>query len=180
MSGRRHRIQTGNLTACDADSSSTLVTILRDCCAIRYRRVEARTAQRTERVLGHLNPWPGASHAAAMAKPGVSQKENRRASGCNRGEKLLLDVTGIGSTLDEGAVPQELLMKWNGGLHAFDAHFAKGTLHSAYRLFAGRAPGNQLADKRIVVRRYGIAVKELTVDTHARPTGAVISSDGPR
>jgi hypothetical protein len=104
----------------------------------------------------------------------------RHASGCNRGEKLLLDVTSIGSTLDEGTVPQELLMKWNGGPHAFDVHFAKGTLHSAYRFFAGRSPGDQLADERIVVRRYGIALKELTVDAHARPTGAVISGDGSR
>ena len=58
-------------------------------------------------------------------------------------------------------------MQWHVGLDAVDHDFIQGIAHARHGFFAGCAVGDQLADQRVVVRRYGVAAVQVRVDPHA-------------
>jgi len=68
-----------------------------------------------------------------------------------------LEEMGIELAGAEAVVAHEGTVEWDCGLDAFDDHFVEAGLHAVDGLLAVRAKGDDLADERIVIRRYLVA-----------------------
>src|SRR5919197_2419968 len=71
----------------------------------------------------------------------------------------------------ESRVLESLEVKRNIRLDSGDPTLSQGAPHPVDRLRAVSAPGGQLRQQRVIVRRHGVTRVEVAVDSHAGPAG---------
>src|SRR5690606_26298967 len=91
--------------------------------------------------------------------------------------QLLFQVVNAGAACLEAGVLHQFPVQIHVRLDAFHHHFGQGNVHTGNGLLARLTVGNQLGNHGIVVRRHGVAGKDVRVDTHARATRGVPLGD---
>src|SRR5471030_1870415 len=86
----------------------------------------------------------------------------------------------VGAAFDEAGVDHQLAVQRDIGRDALDHHFRQRDLHAADRLFARGAVSDDLADHRIVVRRYIVTGIGVRINADAGAARRVPGGDAAR
>ena len=70
----------------------------------------------------------------------------------------------------EGGVLENLLVQWNVGLDAFNDNLIQRASHTGKRCVTTRTVGDELADHRVIVRRYLVATVNMALYAHPGTT----------
>src|SRR5690606_35674431 len=94
--------------------------------------------------------------------------------------EFLFQVVDVHATLAETLIAYQLPVQWGVGLDAVDHQLVQGIAHPRQRLVTGGAVGDQLADQRVVVRRYLVTAVQVRVDPYAVTARRVEEAHGTR
>src|SRR5690606_34536775 len=77
--------------------------------------------------------------------------------------QFLFQVVDVDAALAEAGIAGQVAVQRHVGLDAVDHDLVEGVAHARQGLVAGVAVGDDLADQRVVVRRYGIAAVQVRI-----------------
>src|SRR4051794_29632698 len=102
-----------------------------------------------------------------MLVRGISEGRSSGRGGRTAGDQDPLDPRGVNAALDEVAVSEDPPVEGDGRMDALDDQLVQGPAHPGHGLGAVGTVDDQLADERVVMRRYRIAGLCLRVPANA-------------